>query len=282
VSRSGFEHLRGAVLAALLTLAGCAAPDETADTVARNAGMIATEIATGGFTLRLYRREGGVEPAVLDVYLDGDGTPWIDSERIAADPTPHRALALELMALDPGPSLYLGRPCYFGHAGDAGCEPALWTSARYGPVVVGTLADALRQLAPGRKLRLIGFSGGGVLATLLATRLPQTVGVITIAADLDLASWTSARGFSPLTGSLDPADEPVLPDSIMQRHLLAGRDEVVPAGSADRYLSRVPPGSVITWPDFTHACCWKAMWPRFIATLRSGSGPADIPLAYKQ
>ena len=263
----------GAGLAALLALSGCAGADESADAVAKRSGMAAAEASGGGFTLQLYRRGGAVEPDVLDVYLDGDGTPWAQPDRIAPDPTPRRALALELMALDPGPSLYLGRPCYFGHAHDAGCDPALWSSARYGPAVVDAMADALRLEMPDRRLRLIGYSGGGALAVLLAARLPRTIGVVTIAADLDLAGWTKARGFSPLAGSLDPADAPVLPDPVAQWHLVGGRDAIVPAGSAARYLRRVPAGRVLTWPDFDHICCWTRIWPRVAGRIRTGDSP---------
>ncbi len=281
-------ELRTAALGLLLVLGGCA-EDRTAAAIAASAGLQAGAIDAQGFTLALYRRPGPLGPGTVDIYLEGDGTPFIEPDRVAPDPTPRHALALELMALDPGPSLYLGRPCYFGHARDEGCTPALWTDARYGPTVVQAMATALARETPGRSLRLVGYSGGGALAVLLAARLPRTAEIVTIAADLDLAAWTAWHGFSPLDQSIDPATAPPLPPSVRQWHLLAGRDEIVPPGTSERYLARNPLSRVLLWPGFTHGCCWTEIWPSLIAALQTGAEPdcavlrcRDIPLAYQQ
>ena len=48
---------------------------------------------------------------------------------------------------------------------------------------------------------LIGYSGGGTLAWLMASRIPETTRVVTIAANLDIDEWTRIHGDSPLSGS---------------------------------------------------------------------------------
>ena len=257
-----------AALAALLLLTGCAA-DETAGAIAARHRLAERQVPGDGFTQLVYESAGsGVEPDVLDIYLEGDGIPWSAPDHVAADPTPRRALALELMAADPGPSLYLGRPCYFGHAADPGCGKALWTDRRYGTEVLRSLAVIIARERAGRRIRLIGYSGGGALAALLAARVPGVVGLVTIAADLDVAAWARWHGYTPLTGSLDPADEPL--PAVAAQHLIGDRDEEVPQASAARYLDRLPPAEIRHFADFDHRCCWAAVWPEVIRDVRAG------------
>lgn len=132
----------------------------------------------------------------LHVYLDGDGTPWV-AWRPATDPTPRNPLLLRLMALDPNPSVYLGRPCYHGLSETPPCSSALWTGERYSETVVSSMAAALRRvLQAGGFDRLIwvGYSGGGAIAVLLAPRFTETTDLITIAANLDIDAWADLHG----------------------------------------------------------------------------------------
>jgi pimeloyl-ACP methyl ester carboxylesterase len=73
-----------------------------------------------------------------------------------------------------------------------------------------------------------GHSGGGTLAVLLAARLPETVAVVTIAANLDTDAWAAYGGHQDLSGSLSPASCPPLSQQIQQRHYAGGKDRVVP------------------------------------------------------
>jgi pimeloyl-ACP methyl ester carboxylesterase len=207
----------------------------------------------------------------INVYLEGDGLPWITRTRIAKDPTPRIALARRFMARDPGPSLYLGRPCYHGLAQSPGCSPWLWTHGRYSEEVVESMVAALRRtLGPetDRELTLIGFSGGGVLAMLIAARMEQVTSVVTIAANLDLNAWADQHGFSRLSGSLNPATEPPLPARIQQTHLAGGRDLRVPADLSNSVAARQPSARFLVIPDFDHNCCWEQAWPGILAEVR--------------
>jgi hypothetical protein len=257
------------VLAALglALLGGCATPAEHFAETAGAMGLERQVVTGAGFGHVLFWKDRGRTGAVLHVYIDGDGTPDIGGYP-AADPTSRNPLMLRLLELDPGPAVLLGRPCYYGLAGDAGCRPALWMGERYSEAVVASMAAAVREiLAPGvyGRVAWFGHSGGGSLAMLLAARVPETAAVVTAAANLDIDAWAATRGARPFVGSLNPARQPALPAAVVQRHYAGGRDEIVPPEVTRKGLGPGVPLTVI--PDFDHRCCWEKLWPALLADL---------------
>jgi pimeloyl-ACP methyl ester carboxylesterase len=210
-----FGQLLAKLVVLTLVLGACASPPARLEAMAKDMGLADYGLRGGGFELKSYRNRGVLPSGRLHIYLEGDGTPWITRTRVALDPTPRNPLALRLMALDPAPAVYLARPCYNGIAGAPGCSPWLWTSGRYSEVVVSSMESALRSLIAAQALSevvLIGYSGGGVIAWLLAQRIPEVRVLVTIAANLDIDTWADRRGFSRFSGSLNPATgEPMRP-----------------------------------------------------------------------
>lgn len=259
-----------AVLVGILGLlvgvgAGCRSAAERFLDLAASRGLRSETVDGLGFR-HLVLSSGQGTGSTLHVYLDGDGTPWLGGHP-SADPTPRDPLVLDLLDLDPGPALYLGRPCYHGLGGES-CAPSLWTSARYSDPVVRSMAVAARHLLEthgAARIVWIGYSGGGALAVLLAARVPETVGLVTVAANLDTDAWAASQRASPLTASLNPARQPPLPATIFQRHYAGGRDETVPPEVARRGLDGGT--SLVVVPDYDHRCCWVALWPTVLATL---------------
>src|SRR5216683_4218065 len=192
----------------------------------------------------------------LFVFIEGDGSPWSpDGMRVSHDPTPHRALALELAEHTPHSILYLGRPCYFSARTDPGCNTRIWTSERYSAQVVESLAAVVNRYAANnayRSVTLMGYSGGGTLAVLMAPRIPSTRAVITIAANLDVEAWASWHGYLPLDGSLNPATQAPLNPAIQQWHLVGDRDLIVPARVSRRYLDSMRPERIWHFARFDH------------------------------
>ena len=206
----------------------------------------------------------------MHVYVEHDGTPWLDLTHPAADPTPRSPLALELMAEDAGPRLFLGRPCYFAAIEDLACAPLLWTHRRYSPEVVASMAAALRRFLvphPFRRVVLIGYSGGGTVAWLMAAQVPETAEVVTVAANLDTDDWTRIHDYSPLAGSLNPALMPSLSPRIAQVHYVGGRDRNVPPCVVQSFARGHPEARVIEVPEFDHECCWVERWPKLLEEL---------------
>jgi pimeloyl-ACP methyl ester carboxylesterase len=176
-------------------------------------------------------------------------------------------MVLRLMALDPAPSLYLGRPCYLGLHHSAHCHPWHWTHGRYGKMVVDSLVAVLQRiLADGvdSDLVLIGYSGGGTLAMLLAERLPRVSAVVTLAGNLDVVRWARLHDYSPLRGSLNPADSAPLPPRIRQWHWMAARDHNVPPALVRPVVAAGESTRVEILPNIDHRCCWEAVWPRLL------------------
>ena len=128
-----------------LTLMSCATPSEKIAAHTAALGFDAGSLIGSGFRHAAYSAGIDGRSDTLRVYIEHDGTPWLDVSHVSSDPTPRSPIALELMARDTGPRLWLGRPCYFEFKDAPGCAPLMWTHRRYSPEVVTSMVAALRQ-----------------------------------------------------------------------------------------------------------------------------------------
>ncbi|MDO8412256.1 MAG: hypothetical protein Q7S51_00555 [Gallionellaceae bacterium] len=249
----------------VMQITGCASPAMRMDEQAAGLGYHRQVVKGEGYEHVVYIKPGrATEHSILHVYLEGDGTPWVRKHLAAFDPTPRKPVMLALMALDSMPSLYLGRPCYHGLSQTIGCMPDLWTSARYSEVVVASMTSALTQLAEDyQSVILMGYSGGGTLAMLLAERLPKTKAVITLAANLDTDRWAALHG-EQLSGSLNPARRPPLPTHIKQQHFAGGEDDNVPPALIRDAVAPQPGAAFKVFEKFDHGCCWQTVWSEIL------------------
>lgn len=239
---------------------------------ARERGFAAIPTPAPGFRLLALRRLDTTQAvAVLHVYIEGDGAAWPSPWHPPRDPTPLEPVALALAAADPTPAVvYVGRPCqYLGAAELAGCAPAYWTGSRFAPEVVASymaFLDRLKAESGARRLRLFGYSGGGVLATLLAARRDDVEQLVTVAAPLAVAEWTAMHQLTALTASLDPMVEARggLPPAT---HFVGGRDEVVPERLIAAFAARNG-GRLQVVPEFDHRCCWSRDWRRLLEEVK--------------
>lgn len=215
------------------------------------------------------------------MYLEGDSLAFDASgTRVAASPPPVAPLALELAAEDPAPAVaWLGRPCQLVTPADAvACEPGLWSDRRFSEPVVAALdrgLDALRAEAGADRLELIGYSGGGVLAALLAARRDDVVRLVTLSAPLALQAWRRLHALGPVDAA-DPARlaAPRL-DATPQLHLAGARDAVVPEQILERYREARPEATrlLVERVDVDHGG-WRPGWPERIAEIRRRLDPA--------
>ena len=203
----------------------------------------------------------------LRIYIHGDGQAWLSPTLIAADPSPAYLLSFDLWQKDPNHSILLGRPCYFGVA-DQHCNAGYWTNARFSEEVVISLAAQVKEVSMtnrNKEIWLIGYSGGGTLATLIADRVEQVNVLVTLAAVLDTDAWTNHHAFSPLNHSLNPADLK-LREALQQYHFVGNKDRIAPKEINNKFF-QLNDVNVIENPGFDHDCCWVKNWPKLLARI---------------
>ena len=243
-----------------------------AERLAREAAWESHRITAGRFVITGFSKglRSGAEELV--VYLETDGFAWRSRRALSSDPSPKDPQGLRLALRDPGDAvLYLARPCQFSRDDLAGCDPIYWSSHRYGEAVVAAVDEAIEQAkaeSGATRLALIGVSGGGVVAALLAARRDDVERITTLAANLDHAAWTRHHDVSPLTGSLNPADLTERLQRVPQTHFVGADDEIVPPLVVESYLARMSDRArtrMIVVPDFDHDCCWVDAWPALLS-----------------
>lgn len=262
-----------------------------AEQLASAAGWQRIEIAAPPFVLSAWVPEAPNNHAApaeaLTIYIEGDGLAWQSGATISPDPTPINPLALRLALRQPGgKAAYLARP---GQFRDLSNSPAVaekyWTSHRFAPEVIAASDVAvtrLRALLPAASLRLVGYSGGGAVAALLAARRPDVAQLITVAGNLDLVAWTAEHRLTPLSGSLNPADFSGELRQVPQVHLLGAKDRIVGEAVARSFQARFPSDQrpeLVVFPNYDHHRGWVENWPEIYEsvvgkkTRRGESGP---------
>lgn len=248
-----------------LVLQGCTDRLDDAEDIAKPAGLERQELIVAPFRLTTFSRLKDVQSPV-HVYIEGDGAAWASRYEPSLDPTPRRALALRLAALDRSPNvIYLARPCQFTRH-DPSCTQIYWTDRRYSYEVIDSMDHAVSSLTAGlphRQLELIGYSGGATIAALLAEKRDDITSLRTVAGNLTPQDLAKRRGVSPLQGSQDPSIEASRLSRLPQRHLVGGQDTVIPRFVAEAFIAKESPSAcatIIDVPRATHEDGWTEMW----------------------
>ena len=233
--------------------------------MAEAAGFVPVEVADG--RLRAFAKRAVAEASArrVTVYIESDGAPWRFPDEPPVDPTPLTPMVLRMAIADPFSVVaYLGRPCQYLNAAELGkCDPELWMRGRFRDEAVAAMSsavDRIKQSAGAADVNLVGYSGGGAMAALVAERRNDVSCLVTVAAPLDTRAWTDAIGVSSLNLSLNPADDADKLSHVRQTHFRGGRDKAVPATAARRFLDRAPHATVIDMENFDHRCCWEDAW----------------------
>ena len=258
------------LLSCILELTACATPAAHFAKVADDYGFYELTVNSGTFNHRFYIKTNpslSLNKEVLHVYLDGDGSPWNRQRWLNEDPTSRSPMILELMRQDQTTSIFLGRPCYHGFSKSPACHFKYWTSHRYSNEVVISMAQALKnwlEKKPFKRIVLIGYSGGGTLAVLMAPHIANVQTVVTLAANLDVAEWSRYHGYSPLTESLNPATFSLSAD-IKQVHIAGLKDHIVPAQIIKSYTDRQVNATYLAYTNYDHHCCWVKAWKSILS-----------------
>ena len=252
-------------------------PRSLAHGIAAEHGFQARTLQAGQFTmLSFFRAAAGGGSSPMVVYIGGDGNAWKNRYVLARDPTPRQPQTLELAVQDPARDVvFLARPCQYTLPATArGCHPRYWAYGRYAEEVIESIdlaIDRYKVLVGADAVELVGYSGGGTVAALIAARRSDVVGLTTVASNLDHAAWTAHHELTPLHGSLNPADFARDLEAIPQIHFVGEDDDVVPPRIIKSYIGRMADRSrtrLIVVPDFGHRCCWTLQWRQLRANYR--------------
>lgn len=234
---------------------------------ASSKGFRADTITAGQFQLFSLLRQTGVSTALV-VYIEGDGAGWPSVFSPPRDPTPRLSTALALANRDSSAAVaYLGRPCqYLPDNERVRCAASYWNERRFSVEVLSSMNAAishLKQQSGALSLRLVGYSGGGVVAALLAMERGDVTELVTVAAPLALSDWVAIKNLSPLDGSIDPYKRQPSPLMSSATHFVGARDEVVPPSVVKRFVD-THGGRLLIMDDFDHDCCWAEAWPTLL------------------
>ncbi len=182
-------------------------------------------------------------------------------------------MALSLAMQDPSPAVvYLGRPCQYvrGLAREGCGDNRWWTSHRFAPEVMRSThaaLDTLKHRFHASRLELVGYSGGGTVAAVVAAQRQDVQRLVTVAGNLDPAAWTRINRLSPMAALQNPADMASQLAHVSQWHVAGKADTVIPPAIGQSYQQRfvsTPVPTVKVLDGFDHQCCWVQAWPALL------------------
>lgn len=264
-----------AVIGLALLVTGCAGGipvldrKGVADRIADAAGFREEIVRTRPFILAA-RHRLSARGHPLTVYIEGDGLAWLSRRRLSNDPTPTDPIALRLAARDPGPNVvHLARPCQY--VDDPACHPRYWSSHRFSEDVVSAVDQAIdhfRKRTGAAEVHLVGYSGGGAVAALIAARRKDVASLRTVAGNLDHEALNRHFGVSPLTGSLNPADYAAALSHVPQHHFVGREDQIVPAFVAGGFAGKAGDTRCIrisAIDGVSHETGWPERWRKLLS-----------------
>ncbi len=215
----------------------------TAFDIAKQAGFQSFSINTDVFKLAGFYK-ANLSPGAATVYIEGDGFAWIDRRTVSPNPTPLTAMGLQLATSDGAQNvIYFARPCqYVDLTRETSCHQKYWTSHRFSSDVLSSHSQALDIMKEQFSLdgfHLVGFSGGGAIAALLASQRNDVLSLRTVAGNLDHVALNKARRVSPLSGSLNPMTDAQKLQNLPQIHYSGNQDTTVPSWVAQGYVNAV-------------------------------------------
>ncbi len=260
------------ILCIIFLLTACSSHStrqKVADAVSAKNGFDSQIVKAGQFWLRSYQKITNPNlPFVF--YIEGDGFAFKNKYTISEDPTPKHSTMLHLAGLDYRSNIvYLARPCQYLEAGAMEhCDNVYWTKKRLAPEVVDGMNEAIQSISKGQPVDLVGYSGGGGIAVLIADRNKKVRTILTLGALLDHRLFNEQHGTKPMIGSLNPIDVAYRLRNIPQLHISGGKDVIVRPSIADAYVraANSPCVKHKIYSDVSHDKGWEAVWKDVLYT----------------
>ncbi len=253
----------------LILLSGCSlfSYNNSIDQLSNILGSSIYEIQTKFFKLTSYQRITTKNPE-FSIYIEGDGKAWLNKKRASLDPTPRNSVVLKLANLDPADNvIYLARPCQYTKTVDGSpCDQKYWTSHRFAPEVIEAMNSALDDIKQRHQItgfNLIGFSGGGNIAALLAAKRGDVMSIRTVAGNLNHELQSNIHSVSEMPQSLSAKDVAHHISYIPQMHFVGSEDQIVPRQLYDSYKKESgSSGCVQSYVvnGVEHIKGWESVW----------------------
>jgi len=227
--------------------------------------------------LKIFLKDRSKYQKKIRLYIESDGASWLWNTFPPSSPTPNRAFAATLAASDTSTSIaYISRPCQFIDAKRAqDCPSELWLKSRFSADAIQIVSNAIDEIKQHLELDstspidLIGYSGGGVMATLLSAKRGDVNCLVTIAAPLDLDVWTNFHKVATLNQSIKLIELPMLEiarlQAMHQSHFYGTQDTNVPFESILTIQKLL--GKNAQWLNvehFDHHGPWIGAWPELL------------------
>ncbi len=269
-------------LCIIFALTGCTSyytKVKKAEIFASHRGFKKELVKGKGFWITTYQKiKDPNQPFVF--YIEGDG---VTSKKMSSgyrkptqNPTPFNLVTLNLAHLDNRESVpnvvYLAQPCqYTPFNVNTLCGKEYWTRKKMAPEVVESLNKVINFIAGNNPVHLVGYSGGGGLAILIAANNPNVGSIITVAGMLDRSQFNKYhRLISDADYSLDPLKYAKSVSKISQIHLSGTKDEIIPPFIASAFVKESNASKVqqkIILGAKHDSDKWKEIWHDFISQL---------------
>ncbi len=236
---------------------------EEADKVASMNKFEKKLVKAGDFVITTYQRISDKDSPYV-FYIEGDGSISIGRYAIADNPTPSKVMLFKLATLDTRPNIvYIARPCQYTPVElNPNCNQAYWTDKRMAEEVIESTNIVINSINNGNPASLVGFSGGGGVAILVAARNKHIKDIITIAGNLDIENFSKHHGIYALKESLNPIDYAIKISNIPQLHLSGSKDAIVPSKIMQGYIKASSSDCTQQkiFPNITHTKGWDKVW----------------------
>lgn len=200
----------------------------------------------------------------LRIYIEGDGRAWLKSNRPSVNPTPVNPLVHRLMAEDPSPDIaYLAQPCQFQM--NDNCHSELWTFKRYSSQVVDNMNQAvslMKAMGSYQHIELVGYSGGGTIALLLAAKREDVVSVRTVAGNLVPHYFNQLHKVTAMPEAINPVTFARQLATVPQLHFVGIDDPVVPLSLSKYYKQALVDSACVQLKTVNadHHSGWATQW----------------------
>lgn len=243
------------------------------DKIAEKNGFKKEFISGGKFIITTYSKVTNTYSPDYVIYIEGDGNVTRFGGTPSANPTPKNHMTLNLAFKDKRENvIYIARPCqYTPMRMNPACTTEYWTNKRWSEDSVDNINNVINLVAAKAKnIHLVGFSGGGGIAILVAAKNKKVKDIITIAGNLDVEEFVKYHKNIPCIGSLNPIDYAEKVKNIPQMHFVGSKDSRVPFFIADSFV-RKSNSSCVKYRIIegkTHSKGWIDDWSELLANIK--------------